>query len=93
MAFDRLLARIFHQDVDGFAFKGVYVMELRFKAALATKDIDLTCFCRINGNESSNRGNYWRGSQIIDEGGSEGLFHFLDWKITNGLGERSLWRI
>lgn len=51
VAFERLLARVFHQDADGFALKGGYAMELRFKTARATKDIDLTCLRRINETE------------------------------------------
>jgi len=43
VAFDRLLARIFHEDNDAqFLLKGGYAMELRFERARATKDIDLT---------------------------------------------------
>lgn len=48
VAFERLLARIFHQDSNSFVLKGGYAMELRFASARATKDIDLTCLCRIN---------------------------------------------
>ena len=51
VAFERLLARIFHQDAEDFALKGGYAMELRFEAARATKDIDLTCLHRINETE------------------------------------------
>ncbi len=52
VAFERLLARIFHQDADGFVLKGGYAMELRFSAARATKDIDLTCLHRTGTSES-----------------------------------------
>ncbi len=48
VAFERLLARIFHHDSYNFVLKGGYAMELRFAAARATKDIDLTCLRRIN---------------------------------------------
>lgn len=48
VAFERLLARIFHQNTDNFVLKGGYAMELRFASARATKDIDLTCLHRIN---------------------------------------------
>lgn len=51
LAFERLLARIFHQDSDGFVLKGGYAMELRFSGARATKDIDLTCLHRLNETE------------------------------------------
>ncbi len=52
VAFERLLARIFHQGSDGFVLKGGYAMELRFTAARATKDIDLTCLHRTGIDES-----------------------------------------
>lgn len=52
MAFERLLARIFYKDAEGFVLKGGYAMELRFSAARATKDIDLTCLHR-NGSSDS----------------------------------------
>lgn len=48
VAFERLLARIFHQGSDCFVLKGGYAMELRFSTARATKDIDLTCLHRID---------------------------------------------
>ncbi len=48
VAFDRLLARIFTQEPSFFALKGGYGMELRISQARATKDMDLTCFKRMN---------------------------------------------
>ncbi|MCB1119259.1 MAG: nucleotidyl transferase AbiEii/AbiGii toxin family protein [Chlamydiia bacterium] len=43
VAFDRLLARIFHNNREAqFFLKGGYAMELRFDQARATRDIDLT---------------------------------------------------
>lgn len=51
VAFERLLARIFHQGSDSFILKGGYAMELRFASARATKDIDLTCLHRINASD------------------------------------------
>ena len=50
VAFERLLAHIFHQDSDGFILKGGYAMELRFRTARATKDIDLTCLHRASND-------------------------------------------
>jgi len=52
VAFERLLARIFYQESDGFVLKGGYAMELRFLTARATKDIDLTCLHRTSSDES-----------------------------------------
>jgi predicted nucleotidyltransferase component of viral defense system len=45
VAFDRLLARMFghpNQMRDGWILKGGYALELRFRQARATKDLDLT---------------------------------------------------
>lgn len=52
VAFERLLARIFHQEANGFVLKGGYAMELRFSTARATKDIDLTCLHRTGTGDS-----------------------------------------
>ena len=41
VAFDRLLARLFPNDATPWALKGGYALELRFKAARSTIDIDL----------------------------------------------------
>jgi hypothetical protein len=42
ISFDRLLARLFHDQAAPWVLKGGYALELRFKAARATVDIDLT---------------------------------------------------
>ncbi|MGH9608483.1 MAG: nucleotidyl transferase AbiEii/AbiGii toxin family protein [Bryobacteraceae bacterium] len=42
MAFDRLLARLFQDDPAPWVLKGGYALELRFRTARATVDIDLT---------------------------------------------------
>ncbi len=42
VAFDRLLGRLFHSDPAPWALKGGYALELRFRTARATVDIDLT---------------------------------------------------
>lgn len=42
VSFDRLLARLFREDSVPWALKGGYALELRFKAARSTVDIDLT---------------------------------------------------
>jgi hypothetical protein len=49
VAFDRLLARLFSSEEPNFFLKGGYAMELRFKTARATKDIDLTTLKRMKG--------------------------------------------
>ena len=53
VAFDRLLARIFHAEHSQFLLKGGYAMELRFEKARATRDIDLTYLERFENNSSS----------------------------------------
>lgn len=42
VAFDRLLARLFREEPPPWVLKGGYALELRFKAARSTVDIDLT---------------------------------------------------
>jgi hypothetical protein len=42
LSFDRLLARLFREEPAPWALKGGYALELRFKAARSTVDIDLT---------------------------------------------------
>jgi len=42
VSFDRLLARLFQEEPAPWALKGGYALELRFKAARSTVDIDLT---------------------------------------------------
>ncbi len=42
VAFDRLLARLFREEPPPWVLKGGYALELQFKAARSTVDIDLT---------------------------------------------------
>src|SRR5258708_21101372 len=42
VSFDRLLARLFRKEPAPWVLKGGYALELRFKAARSTVDIDLT---------------------------------------------------
>src|SRR6476660_1710812 len=42
ISFDRLLARLFREEPAPWVLKGGYALELRFKTARATVDIDLT---------------------------------------------------
>ena len=42
VAFDRLLARLFREEPAPWVLKGGYALELRFKTARSTVDIDLT---------------------------------------------------
>ena len=42
VSFDRLLARLFREDAAPWVLKGGYALELRFKSARSTIDIDLT---------------------------------------------------
>ena len=42
VSFDRLLARLFREESPPWVLKGGYALELRFKDARSTVDIDLT---------------------------------------------------
>jgi len=42
LSFDRLLARLFQKEPVPWVLKGGYALELRFKDARSTVDIDLT---------------------------------------------------
>src|SRR6202162_3254107 len=42
VSFDRLLGRLFREEPAPWVLKGGYALELRFKAARSTVDIDLT---------------------------------------------------
>ena len=42
ISFDRILARLFREESAPWVLKGGYALELRFKAARSTVDIDLT---------------------------------------------------
>jgi hypothetical protein len=50
VSFDRLLARLFQEDAAPWVLKGGYALELRFKSARSTIDIDLTVQ-RVTGTE------------------------------------------
>jgi len=52
LAFDRLLARFFQNEDAPWALKGGYALELQFRAARSTVDIDLTMFSAIIPAES-----------------------------------------
>ena len=52
VSFDRLLARLFRDDAAPWVLKGGYALELRFKLARSTIDIDLT----INGITGTTEG-------------------------------------
>jgi hypothetical protein len=49
VAFDRLLARLFHAPETAWVLKGGYAMELRFQTARTTKDLDFTVRSRPAG--------------------------------------------
>jgi hypothetical protein len=51
LAFDRLLARFFGNEDAPWALKGGYALELQFKAARSTVDIDLTLFRAVTAPE------------------------------------------
>ena len=49
VAFDRLLARLFRHPQSDWVLKGGYAMELRFRTARATKDLDFTVRANPDG--------------------------------------------
>jgi hypothetical protein len=53
LAFDRLLARLFHDDAAPWALKCGYALELQFKTARSTVDIDLTMFRSITAHQGT----------------------------------------
>jgi predicted nucleotidyltransferase component of viral defense system len=67
IAFDRFLARIFHQDTSNFCLKGGYAMELRIAHARATKDIDLTCIRRAKNEDEPLSELIWSDLQALAE--------------------------
>lgn len=65
VAFDRFLARIFHQNASSFYLKGGYAMELRIAHARATKDIDLTCVSRVTNEDELLEEIIWSNLQSL----------------------------
>ena len=55
VSFDRLLARLFREDPAPWVLKGGYALELRFKSARSTIDIDLTLQRVVGTVEGSDR--------------------------------------
>ena len=53
VAFDRFLARVFHEPVPGLVTKGGYTLDLRLQRARTTKDIDFSF--------KNNLGGAWKG--------------------------------
>jgi hypothetical protein len=62
VSFDRLLARLFREESAPWALKGGYALELRFKTARSTVDIDLTMQSVLTPQSTSNDAN-----QIVRE--------------------------
>ena len=57
VAFDRLLARLFHTDHAPWTLKGGYALELRLQAARSTVDIDLTIQKAVFTSDNSEQTN------------------------------------
>ena len=64
VAFDRLLARLFRRPDSPWVLKGGYAMELRFRAARATKDLDFT----VRSAPSGRRGGDVMLEHLLDVG-------------------------
>lgn len=61
VSFDRLLARLFREESPPWVLKGGYALELRFKDARSTVDIDLTVQRVTDTVRSSPR---WSGARL-----------------------------
>ena len=73
VSFDRLLARLFREDTAPRVLNGGYALELRFKAARSTVDIDLTVL-RVAASAGSD------GNQLVREmPQSAANAHLDDW--------------
>lgn len=55
VSFDRLLARLFREEPAPWVLKGGYALELRFKAARSTVDIDLTVRVAASAGDDQNQ--------------------------------------
>src|SRR5216684_4092466 len=53
VSFDRLLARLFREEPAPWVLKGGYALELRFKAARSTVDVDLTLQRVVAGGDTN----------------------------------------
>jgi len=72
VAFDRFLARIFHEPVRGLVAKGGYSLDLRVNRARTTKDIDFSF--------KGDLGGFWDGKP-------DGLHDFLRQKVEIDLND------
>ncbi|MFZ1938828.1 MAG: nucleotidyl transferase AbiEii/AbiGii toxin family protein [Terracidiphilus sp.] len=78
VSFDRLLARLFREDAAPWVLKGGYALELRFKSARSTIDIDLTVNSVIRATEGGESATQVR--EMLQERASVSLddwFEFL----------------
>jgi hypothetical protein len=78
VSFDRLLARLFRDDAAPWVLKGGYALELRFKSARSTIDIDLTINSVIRATEGGESATQVR--EMLQERASVSLddwFEFL----------------
>lgn len=79
VSFDRLLARLFHEDSAPWAMKGGYALELRFKTARSTVDIDLTMARVDDAPESSDVNQAVR--EMLQEAASLSLGDWFEFTI------------
>jgi hypothetical protein len=79
LAFDRLLARLFHDEAAPWALKGGYALELQFKAARSTVDIDLTMFRPVAIPQGTDINQAVR--ELLQEAASLSLGDWLEYKI------------
>lgn len=79
VSFDRLLARLFRDEAVPWALKGGYALELRFKSARSTIDIDLTVNRVTQASEGSESATQVR--EMLQERASVSLDDWFEFMI------------
>ena len=80
VSFDRLLARLFSGDLAPWALKGGYALELRFKSARSTVDIDLAFQRAVSAVVSSTDTNQ-TVREILQDAASKSLPDWFEYTI------------
>jgi hypothetical protein len=79
VAFDRFLARLFRDEAAPWVLKGGYALELRFKSARSTIDIDLTVQKVVAAADSGNAAQIIR--EMLQSAASVNLHDWLEYTI------------
>jgi hypothetical protein len=80
VSFDRLLARLFHQEPVPWVLKGGYAMELRFTAARSTVDIDLT-LQRVSAETTESGGTNRLVREMLQDAAAIPLGDWFEYRI------------